>query len=130
MRSCSSTRWVMVLACLAALVSACGDDDAPARDAGRDAAPPDGGDADATALAAGLRMLREVDLRAELPQIAQPALIVHGVNDALGPQAAGEYMARLLPHAEFESMAGVGHAPFVTREAQVAKWIREFDGRH
>ena len=48
MRSCSSTRWVMVLACLAALVSACGDDDAPARDAGRDAAPPDGGDADAT----------------------------------------------------------------------------------
>ena len=89
-----------------------------------------GCDADATALAAGLRMLREVDLRAELPQIAQPALIVHGVNDALVPQAAGEYLARLLPHAEFESMAGAGHAPFVTREAQVAKWIREFDGRH
>ncbi len=89
-----------------------------------------GGEAGASALAAGLRMLREIDLRAELPQIAQPALIVHGVNDALIPQAAGEYLARMLPHAEFESMAGAGHAPFVTREAQVAKRIREFDGRH
>lgn len=89
-----------------------------------------GGEAGGKALAAGLALLREMDLRAALAQIAQPALVMHGVNDALIPQAAGEFLAQALAQAEFESMAGAGHALFLTREAQVAKRIREFHGRH
>lgn len=89
-----------------------------------------GGEPAGHAPAFGLALLRDIDLRAELAQITQPALIMHGVNDALVPHAAGEYLAAALPQAEFESMGATGHALFATREAAVAKRIREFDGRH
>lgn len=88
-----------------------------------------GGVAAGIALSAGLQMLRDVDLRGELPKIAQPALVMHGVNDAVTPHAAGEYLARTLAHADFESVPAAAHALFVTREALVAKRIRAFDGR-
>jgi len=90
----------------------------------------EGGAPAGNAPAFGLALLRDIDLRADLLQIDQPALVMHGVNDALVPHAAGEYLAAALPRAEFESMGGAGHALFVTREAAVAQRIREFDGRH
>lgn len=89
-----------------------------------------GGEADHAALAAGLALLRDVDLRGELAQIAQPALVMHGVNDALIAHAAGEALAAAMPRAQFVSMAGAGHALFVTREAQVVQGIREFHERN
>ena len=89
-----------------------------------------GGEPAGNAPAFGLALLRDIDLRADLVQITQPALVMHGVNDALVPHAAGEYLAAALPQAEFESMGATGHALFATREAAVAKRIREFDGRH
>jgi pimeloyl-[acyl-carrier protein] methyl ester esterase len=89
-----------------------------------------GGEPGAQALAAGLQLLRDVDLRGELPQIAQPVLVMHGVNDALIPHSAGEYLARTLPHADIVSMPAAAHAAFVTREMLVAKTIRAFHGRH
>jgi pimeloyl-[acyl-carrier protein] methyl ester esterase len=102
--------------------------DAAARLVLRDlrAANEDGSEADAGALMAGLALLRETDLRAELHVIGQPALVMHGVNDSVIPHAAGEYLARALPQAAFESVAGAGHAFFVTREAAVAHSIRTF----
>jgi pimeloyl-[acyl-carrier protein] methyl ester esterase len=45
------------------------------------------------ALAGGLAILRDTDLRAELPQLAQPTLILHGVLDTLTPPAAGAWLA-------------------------------------
>jgi pimeloyl-[acyl-carrier protein] methyl ester esterase len=89
-------------------------------DGGGEAAPP--------ALAAGLQLLRDNDLRADLEVIGQPALVMHGVNDALIPCAAGAYLARTLPDAEFALVNGAGHAVFVTREAMVARRILEFHG--
>ena len=78
----------------------------------------------------GLALLRDIDLRADLARIGQPALVMHGVNDALVPHAAGQYLAAALPRAEFDSVGGAGHALFVTREAAVAQRILEFDGKH
>jgi pimeloyl-[acyl-carrier protein] methyl ester esterase len=89
-----------------------------------------GGEADAKSLAAGLQCLRETDLRAALSKIEQPALVMHGVNDAVIPHAAGEFLARALPHAEFASVAGAAHAVFLTREAMIAQRIRDFRDRH
>jgi pimeloyl-[acyl-carrier protein] methyl ester esterase len=83
-----------------------------------------------SALISGLEFLRTTDLRAELPSIMQPALVMHGVNDAVIPHAAGEYLARMLPHGEFASVPHAGHTMFVTREAAIARRIREFHGRH
>lgn len=89
-----------------------------------------GGEADANTLTAGLRLLRETDLRGALSKIGQPALVMHGVNDAVIPLAAGEYLARALPCAEFTAVAGAAHAVFVTRAAMIAQSVREFHGRY
>lgn len=51
----------------------------------------------AAALTSGLSILRGTDLRAELPRLAQPALILHGVLDTLTPAAAGSWLAATLP---------------------------------
>ncbi len=81
---------------------------------------------DAASLLAGLRILKETDLRAALPRIVQPALIVHGECDTVVPLAAGEYMQHVLPHSTLEVIAGAAHAPFVAQPGIVARRIAEF----
>ena len=81
---------------------------------------------DAACLAAGLRILKETDLRADLPRISQPVLIVHGEADAVVPLAAGAFMQRGLPHSTLEVVAGAAHAPFIAQPRVVARRIAEF----
>ena len=97
-------------------------------DAERDAAraallaePPD----PATALAA-LAALRDGDLREAARRVDVPALLVHGDADAIVPAGASEALAALLPRARRELLAGVGHAPFLTRPAAVAGAVGAF----
>jgi pimeloyl-[acyl-carrier protein] methyl ester esterase len=84
------------------------------------------GEPDRAALAAGLEILRTTDLRAALPTIAQPALVVHGTYDRLAPPAAAEYLAARLPHAELTLVAGAGHAPFLSHPRPVHERIEGF----
>lgn len=84
------------------------------------------GESDVAALAAGLQILRDTDLRADLPRITQPVLIVHGERDTVVPLAAGEYLERTLPQATLAVIAGAAHAPFVTQPQDVARHIAEF----
>lgn len=83
-----------------------------------------------TAAAAGLlRMLnwlREVDLRAQLPDIGQPALVIHGDCDSLVPPPAADALAAALPDARFCRIAGAAHVPFVSDAARVSVLITEF----
>jgi pimeloyl-[acyl-carrier protein] methyl ester esterase len=81
---------------------------------------------DAAALAAGLQLLSNTDLRPDLPGIRQPVLIVHGERDAVVPPAAADYLQRTLPHAELEIVAGAAHAPFIAQPRTVAQRIAEF----
>lgn len=78
------------------------------------------------ALAAGLELLRVTDLRALLPSIAQPTLVLHGERDAVTPSAAGEALAAALPQAQFAQIDGAGHAPFLSHPEVVAARINEF----
>lgn len=71
-----------------------------------------GGDVDKRALEAGLRVLEEVDLRAELPDINAPVRVVHGAGDRIVPPAAGAHLAERLPNAGLVTL-DAGHAPFV-----------------
>jgi len=74
-------------------------------------------------LAAGLESLRAMDLRAGLPAITQPVLVLHGERDAVTPCAAGAALAALLPRAQFETIPGAGHAPFLSNAAWMAARI-------
>lgn len=73
-----------------------------------------------------LDWLRDTDLRPLLPDIVQPALIVHGDNDGIAPLAAGEYLAARLADARLERMSGAAHAPFVSDPDAFSRRIAEF----
>jgi pimeloyl-[acyl-carrier protein] methyl ester esterase len=77
-------------------------------------------------LEAGLEILRVADLRALLPTIQQPVLVVHGEHDAVTPCAAGEALSQALPHAQFQKVAGAGHAPFLSNPTAVAALLQAF----
>lgn len=70
-----------------------------------------------TALRAGLTLLERTDLRAFLPEVHAPALVLHGERDRLVPLAAGVYLAAHLPHARLHRITDAGHAPFLTHSA-------------
>ncbi|MDX8402290.1 MAG: alpha/beta fold hydrolase [Mariprofundaceae bacterium] len=64
------------------------------------------------ALATGLAWLERRDLRAQIPRIRQPALVVHGRGDAIVPEGAGRWLAGHLPDGRLARIGG-GHAPFL-----------------
>ena len=84
------------------------------------------GEPDVAALGAGLRLLKDTDLRNSLTRIVQPALILHGGRDTLVPLAAGEYLQRVLPRAVIEVFAGAAHALFIAQPRRTARRITEF----
>lgn len=65
-------------------------------------------------LQAGLRILQTSDLRAELNQIKQPVLLIHGRNDVIAPVGAAEWMQQQLPQARLTLFPHCGHAPFLS----------------
>ena len=80
------------------------------------------------ALSAGLNILRQTDLRAELTHISQPTLILHGARDGVVPVAAGEYLQRTLPCATLDVFDGTSHALPVAQPQRAALRIGEFCG--
>ncbi|MGV8897885.1 MAG: alpha/beta fold hydrolase [Burkholderiaceae bacterium] len=85
-----------------------------------DALPP------AAILAAGLALLRDTDLRALLPGIAQPTLLLHGAHDPLMPLAAAEWLAATLPQARLEVLPDAAHASFLSDPARCAALMADF----
>ncbi len=86
----------------------------------------DHGEPDAKALAAGLHLLGDADLRSLLRTIKQPTLIIHGERDTLAPLAAAEYTAAHIPNAKLRVITGAGHAPFISHPEQFTAAIEEF----
>ncbi len=78
------------------------------------------------ALAGGLAILRDTDLRAELPRLTQPALVLHGALDTLTPPAAGAWLAETLPAAQFVEFDRAAHAPHLSHSEAVAAAIGRF----
>lgn len=77
-------------------------------------------------LAAMLDWLRDTDLRAVLPDIRQPALVLQGDRDRITPPGAGEYLAAHLPQARLVMLAGAAHAPFVSDPDRVCRLMADF----
>jgi pimeloyl-[acyl-carrier protein] methyl ester esterase len=86
------------------------------------AAPP----ASSEALAGGLAILRDTDLRDELPRLTQPTLVLHGALDTLTPPAAGAWLAKALPTAQHIEFDRAAHAPHLSHGEAVAAAIGRF----
>lgn len=92
------------------------------------AGAPGGALPDGATLAAGLRWLRDVDLRAQVPAIAAPTLLIHGERDPLMPLAAAQWLAERLPAARLVSFADAAHAPFLADPARFCALVADFCG--
>jgi pimeloyl-[acyl-carrier protein] methyl ester esterase len=68
----------------------------------------------ARALSRGLRWLRDTDLRARVPRIEVPTVLIHGSHDRLVPAAAARWLAENLDEARLHIVDGAGHAPFLS----------------
>lgn len=84
------------------------------------------GEPDIAALRAGLRLLRDSDLRAGLGQVTTPTLVVHGGRDRLAPAGAAAYLAAHLPRAELTLLEDAGHAPMWSHSASLAERVGSF----
>lgn len=77
----------------------------------------------ALALTRGLDLLRDTDLRGEVPALRPPLTVIMGRMDRLTPPAAGEWLARHAPHGHCVVMAKAAHAPFISHPDEfVAVW--------
>ncbi len=74
----------------------------------------------------GLEILRTTDLRDDLGAIRQPTLVLHGAHDTVTPVTAGKWLARALPNARFQLLAGAAHAPFISEPGTVSRMLAEF----
>jgi pimeloyl-[acyl-carrier protein] methyl ester esterase len=88
------------------------------------------GEPDQRALATGLDILRQTDLRDALPRIVLPSLVIAGEHDRLTAPGAGRELAVRLPAARFLLVERSGHAPFLSHPAQVLAEVRGFLARN
>ena len=79
------------------------------------------GEPDEGALADGLAILGEADLRPLLANVTMPTQVIAGERDTLVPVEASRRLSDALPRSTFETIEGAAHAPFLShREAFLA----------
>ena len=84
------------------------------------------GELDNAALRTGLKILRDSDLRSDLPGIRIPALVIAGERDALVPAAAAAALATGLPQARAHLIERAAHAPFLSHLDEFCSEVRNF----
>jgi sigma-B regulation protein RsbQ len=66
------------------------------------------------------------DNRADLPLVRTPALVLQCSDDAIAPQAVGEYVDRQLPNSEMIMLQATGHCPNLSAPRETTDAIRAF----
>lgn len=66
------------------------------------------------ALRAGLQVLGQADLRAQVASINVPVALIHGSDDQIVPIGAAQHLMAQLPHSTLIAIEGGGHAPFLS----------------
>lgn len=77
-------------------------------------------------LAAGLELLRDVDLRGLAGAVACSTLVVHGAHDTLCPAEAAGWLAEHIPQARLALHPGASHAPFLSHPEWFAQTVAAF----
>jgi pimeloyl-[acyl-carrier protein] methyl ester esterase len=80
------------------------------------------------ALAAGLAVLRDSDLRDDVGGIGIPVKVIHGGRDMLAPVGAGRWLAKALPLAQLVEIESAAHLPFVSHAGLVAETLEGLHG--
>lgn len=84
------------------------------------------GEPNADILQRGLGILRDCDLRADLPKMLTPTLVIAGERDTLTPPPASTFLAQQLPNARLALIPGAAHAPFLSHPDAVAPLMTSF----
>ena len=72
------------------------------------------------------KMLHVADYRAELPNIPQPVLVLHGEHDVLLKKEDSIALAQGLPNGKFLELAGRGHSTNVEEPELLVSHMRNF----
>jgi pimeloyl-ACP methyl ester carboxylesterase len=75
------------------------------------------------------RMNAEIDIRAVLPSIRVPTLVIHRTGDQCLRVEEGRYLASRIPGAEFVELPGSDHLPFVGDQDAILQTIESFLAR-
>ncbi|MEL0027915.1 MAG: pimeloyl-ACP methyl ester esterase BioH [Perlucidibaca sp.] len=82
------------------------------------------------ALREGLRLLGELDLRADFAGLAQPVQAILGASDYLVPAVLGDALKQLRPALDLAVISGSGHAPFLAQPELFLQALRDFVHDH
>ena len=66
------------------------------------------------------------DLRASVPRLELPTLILQTQADMIAPVEVGEYMQAALPHGELMLMQATGHCPHMSAPAETVAAIKRY----
>ncbi|MCC5811021.1 MAG: alpha/beta fold hydrolase [Ectothiorhodospiraceae bacterium] len=74
--------------------------------------------------------IRTMDVRAILPGVRAPTLVIHNRDDHAVPLSAGKEIAALVPGARLHVLEGNEHDPFIRDKGELVETILDFiDGR-
>jgi class 3 adenylate cyclase len=71
-------------------------------------------------------LYREIDIRAALPALDVPSLVLHRRDDRLVPPRQGEYLAERIPGARYVELEGADHLPTVGDQSTLLDEVEEF----
>ena len=66
------------------------------------------------------------DNRADLPEVRVPTLVLQCSDDAIAPEAVGDYVHRAIPGSRFVRLDATGHCPNLSAPAETIGAIRAF----
>lgn len=78
------------------------------------------------AITSSVLPLFDHDIRAGLPSVTTPSLVMVGSKDPLTPPSQAEALRDLLPHATLHSFQGAGHLPMLERRADFNRVLVDF----
>ena len=79
-----------------------------------------------TTFAALRRMNLEIDIRAVLPTIRVPTLVLHRTGDRFVPVEVSRFVVHQIPGALYQELDGIDHVPWIGDPGAVVASVREF----
>ena len=73
-----------------------------------------------------MNLYREIDVRAVLPAISAPTLVLHRRDDRMLPARHGNYLAEHIPGARYVELDGADHLPTVGDHGALLDEVEEF----